>query len=52
MSSGGKGSAPRPYSVDQKTFDDNWDKIFGKKLPDYKVKKPEESSKKKSSGKT
>lgn len=24
----GKGSTPRPFSVDQKTFDDNWDKIF------------------------
>jgi len=27
----GKGSAPRPYSVDRKTFEDNWDKIFGNK---------------------
>lgn len=27
----GKGSRPRPYSVDQKTFDNNWDAIFGKK---------------------
>lgn len=27
----GKGSAPRPYSVDQKTFDQNWETIFGKK---------------------
>jgi hypothetical protein len=27
----GKGSRPRPYSVDQKTFDDNWDTIFGNK---------------------
>lgn len=26
----GKGSKPRPLSVDQKTFDDNWDKIFKK----------------------
>jgi hypothetical protein len=26
----GKGSAPRPYSVSQKQFDDNWDRIFGK----------------------
>lgn len=25
-----KGSSPRPYSVDQKTFDNNWDKIFSK----------------------
>ena len=29
--SSGKGSRPRPYSVDQKTFDNNWDSIFGKK---------------------
>lgn len=36
MSDGGKGSNPRPYSVDQKTFGDNWDAIFGKKN-----KKPE-----------
>lgn len=27
----GKGSRPRPYSVDQKTFDNNWDAIFGQK---------------------
>jgi hypothetical protein len=26
-----KGSNPRPYSVDQKTFDENWDAIFKKK---------------------
>jgi hypothetical protein len=26
-----KGSSPRPYSVDQKTFDTNWDAIFKKK---------------------
>jgi len=25
----GKGSRPRPYGVDQKTFGDNWDRIFG-----------------------
>lgn len=31
MSDGGKGSKPRPFSVDQKTFDSNWDAIFGKK---------------------
>ena len=30
MSDGGKGSAPRPFSVDQKTFEDNWNKIFNK----------------------
>lgn len=27
----GKGSKPRPLSVDTKTFSSNWDKIFGKK---------------------
>ena len=26
----GKGSSPRPFSVDQKTFDANWDRIFRK----------------------
>jgi hypothetical protein len=26
----GKGSKPRPYSVDTKTFDNNWDLIFNK----------------------
>ena len=31
MSDGGKGSNPRPYSVDRKTFDNNWDAIFKKK---------------------
>jgi hypothetical protein len=30
MADGGKGSSPRPYSVDQKTFDANWDAIFKK----------------------
>jgi hypothetical protein len=26
----GKGSSPRPFSVDQKTFASNWDRIFSK----------------------
>lgn len=26
-----KGSSPRPFSVDRKTFDDNWDQIFKNK---------------------
>jgi len=30
MSDGGKGSIPRPFSVDQKTFENNWDRIFKK----------------------
>lgn len=31
MSDGGKGSAPRPLSVDNNTFADNWAATFGKK---------------------
>lgn len=31
MSDGGKGSSPRPFSVDTETFNNNWDAIFGKK---------------------
>jgi len=30
MPDGGKGSSPRPYSVDQETFANNWDAIFSK----------------------
>ena len=33
MSDGGKGSSPRPFSVDQKTFSNNWDAIFKKPSP-------------------
>lgn len=33
MSDGGKGSSPRPYSVSKEQFDNNWEKIFGKKTP-------------------
>lgn len=28
MSDGGKGSAPRPFAVDQATFASNWDRTF------------------------
>jgi hypothetical protein len=35
MSDGGKGSAPRPYSVDKETFDSNWDRIFKPKMDHY-----------------
>lgn len=28
---GGKGSRPRPYSVTQTTFENNWELAFGKK---------------------
>lgn len=27
----GKGSKPRPFSVPRKVYEDNWDRIFGKK---------------------
>lgn len=30
MAEAGKGSRARPFSVDQKTFDSNWDTIFKK----------------------
>ena len=36
MSDGGKGSSQRPLAVDQKTFDDNFDRIFGKGKRDKK----------------
>ena len=34
MSDGGKGSAPRPYSVTQEEYDKRWDAIFGKDVPE------------------
>ena len=30
----GKGSKPRPLSVDKETFNNNWDKIFKKPKPE------------------
>lgn len=27
-----KGSNPRPFGIDRKTFEDNWDKIFKKNV--------------------
>jgi hypothetical protein len=35
MSDGGKGSAPRPFSVDRETYENNWDRIFKKKEWDH-----------------
>ena len=29
MSDGGKGSAPRPYSIERDRYDENWERIFG-----------------------
>jgi len=39
----GKGSDQRPMKIDKKTFEDNWDRIFGKK----KTKKEPKKDKKK-----
>jgi hypothetical protein len=35
MSDGGKGSKPRPLSVDKEKFDNNWNTIFGNRGNDY-----------------
>jgi hypothetical protein len=35
----GKGSKPRPLSVPQKQFDDNWDNIFKRKAKKKEPKK-------------
>ena len=43
MNNGGKGSSPRPYSVSQEEFANNWDAIFGKKK---KSTTPEDNQKK------
>jgi hypothetical protein len=48
MSTGGKGSAPRPYSVGIDEFDNNFERIFGVKtrvsgVP-YEVELPDEES--------
>lgn len=31
MNTGGKGSKARPLSIPRNQFEDNWDRIFGKK---------------------
>jgi hypothetical protein len=40
----GKGSSPRPYSVDRKTFENNWDNIFRK---DKRVEEDQQNEDKK-----
>ena len=42
MSDGGKGDKPRPYSVDRKTFENNWDAIFGDKQKNKEESEPSE----------
>jgi hypothetical protein len=44
-SDGGKGSTPRPYSVPRKEFENNWDKIFGKKDEQKDSKNQQEDAK-------
>ena len=46
MSDGGKGSAPRPFSVSQKEYESRWDAIFGR---DGLDNKQEDNSKTESS---
>ena len=36
---GGKGSKQRPTKVSDKEFQDNWERIFGKKKPEVKSRK-------------
>lgn len=34
MSDGGKGSKPRPIEIPREKFNENWDKIFKKRVND------------------
>lgn len=36
MSDGGKGSAPRPFSVSQEEYNNRWDAIFSRDLKEDK----------------
>jgi hypothetical protein len=38
MPDGGKGSAPRPFSVTQEEYTKRWDMIFQRDLPEEKTK--------------
>jgi hypothetical protein len=42
----GKGSDQRPRQVDKKVFEDNWDRIFGKKKTKKETEKKDKGSKK------
>jgi hypothetical protein len=41
MSDGGKGSAPRPFSVSQEEYDNRWDAIFQRDIPKEQPKEVE-----------
>ena len=47
-----KGSSPRPYSVDQKTFDSNWDAIFKKQQTTEQKSEQKEKENKNELGRT
>ena len=40
----GKGSTRRPRVIDDKTFNDNWDRIYGKKKKEDKQNDKKKSS--------
>jgi len=40
----GKGSTRRPRVIDEKTFNDNWDRIYGKKKKEDKQNDKKKSS--------
>ena len=42
MSDGGKGSAPRPFSVPLSDYEAKWEAIFGKKEEKKEDKKPKD----------
>lgn len=46
----GKGSKPRPYSVTQDQFAQNWDKIFGRKNEKETTKPTDETVESSKSG--
>jgi len=51
----GKGSKPRPFGVDRKTYESNWDKIFAQKQqhqppPNIDVEKQKEQAQDKRNG--
>lgn len=43
MSDGGKGSSPRPFGVDSKTFDDNFKNIFGESKLEKRIREEAEA---------
>jgi hypothetical protein len=44
MSDGGKGSAPRPFNINQDEYEKRWDAIFQRDLKEEKVHDESKSS--------